>query len=573
MRKLGKHFIVILTALGLVINSVPAIVDTNSVTASAASNLSFRETLTDGESSSTDSDHDYINVGRWTTTVKSYLEETENGYCRVEAIAKNNYVVVEEYSKDYRQLSQKKIPYELPIFGGYFLGDNYRFLVFGQENRDEDESTEVIRIVKYDKSWNQLGTLSISDINTTVPFDAGSLRMAESGGMLYIHTCHEMYKSSDGRNHQANMTFVMNQETMEVTQSWYGVMNIGYGYVSHSFNQFVLTDGDYLYRLDHGDAYPRAVVLTKADTNNITSCANKKILSICGTIGANDTGVEVGGFEMAGGQLVVAGNSVSQDDEESYNASGVKNVFIASTDTDLESTETTWLTGYTERDKTEVGNPHLVKVSEEELYVLWEELNSSDGYNVKIAQINNMGELQGRVYTLKARLSDCAPVFTSGGEIAWYVTFQYVPDLFHIAPDKLEEYEKMEEPASGTGGTTGDNKPGNGTGGTTGGSKNKTSKVTAPSKVQKVTAKNKKNKTVTLSWKKVSGAKGYQFQYALNKKFTKSKKSKLTTKTKVTIKKLKKKKTYYFRVRAYKLNGKTKVYGKWSSVKKVKIKK
>ena len=98
-------------------------------------------------------------------------------------------------------------------------------------------------------------------------------------------------------------------------------------------------------------------------------------------------------------------------------------------------------------------------------------------------------------------------------------------------------------------------------------------KVTAPAGVKKLTAKNKKKKSVVLSWKTVSGAKGYQLQYAMNKKFTKKKKSKLTAKTKFTVKKLKKKKTYYFRVRAYKLNGKTKVYGKWSKAKKVKVKK
>ena len=69
-----------------------------------------------------------------------------------------------------------------------------------------------------------------------------------------------------------------------------------------------------------------------------------------------------------------------------------------------------------------------------------------------------------------------------------------------------------------------------------------------------------------------TGAKGYQLQYALNKKF-KKKKSVQTKKTKYTIKKLKKKKTYYIRVRAYKMNGRKKVYGKWSKVKKVKIKK
>ena len=99
-----------------------------------------------------------------------------------------------------------------------------------------------------------------------------------------------------------------------------------------------------------------------------------------------------------------------------------------------------------------------------------------------------------------------------------------------------------------------------------------TPKVKAPSKVKLTSAKNGKGKKFTVKWKKVTGAKGYQLQYALNKKF-KKKKSIQTKKTKYTIKKLKKKKTYYIRVRAYKMNGKKKVYGKWSTVKKVKVRK
>ena len=92
------------------------------------------------------------------------------------------------------------------------------------------------------------------------------------------------------------------------------------------------------------------------------------------------------------------------------------------------------------------------------------------------------------------------------------------------------------------------------------------------SKVILQVPKNKKGRKLVVRWNTVKGAKGYQLQYALNKKF-KRKKSIQTKKTKYTIKKLKKKKTYYIRVRAYKMNGKKKVYGKWSTVKKVKIKK
>ena len=87
-------------------------------------------------------------------------------------------------------------------------------------------------------------------------------------------------------------------------------------------------------------------------------------------------------------------------------------------------------------------------------------------------------------------------------------------------------------------------------------------------KIKKV--KNLKGKKVKLTLKKIENAKGYQIAYATNKKFRK-KKLFTSKKMTVTIRKLKKKKTYYFKVRAYSsVNGKRK-YGKWSNVKKIKI--
>lgn len=71
----------------------------------------------------------------------------------------------------------------------------------------------------------------------------------------------------------------------------------------------------------------------------------------------------------------------------------------------------------------------------------------------------------------------------------------------------------------------------------------------------------------------MNGASGYQIQYALDRKFAKSRKTKTIVKARCTLKKLKKKKTYFFRIRAYKKTGSKNVYGAWSKVKKVKIKK
>lgn len=81
-------------------------------------------------------------------------------------------------------------------------------------------------------------------------------------------------------------------------------------------------------------------------------------------------------------------------------------------------------------------------------------------------------------------------------------------------------------------------------------------------------------KALTVKWKKVPGARGYQVQAAVKKSFKSAKK--VTVKkgnvTAARVKGLKSGKKYYVRVRAYRtVNGKT-VYEKWSKVKTCKTK-
>ncbi len=381
---------------------------------------------------------------KWGQPVKSYLSEISSGYLRVEA--DYDKVYVEEYSYDYELLNVTELDMELPLFGGYYSGADYNFLVFGQENLNEDDSVEVMRIVKYDKAWNRISSQSVYGANTIKPFEAGSLRMTETQGMLYIHTCHQMYMSADGLNHQANMTYIIDELSMDILKSRYEVG--GLAYVSHSFNQFVLTDGMYLYYLDHGDAYPRALAITKAYVNNTADNLQRGIFSISGEIGDNDTGVSIGGFELAGDKLITAGNSINQADATKYEVLfGVRNIFVAVTDTDLASTKINQLTYYNEDSEVAVGNPHLVKAGDDKLYVLWEE-SDEDRFTevrkftvVKIAEINSQGDTVGKIHTIYAGLSDCAPVYTSRNEIVWYVTRGTSPTFYHLPLDALDECE------------------------------------------------------------------------------------------------------------------------------------
>ncbi len=95
--------------------------------------------------------------------------------------------------------------------------------------------------------------------------------------------------------------------------------------------------------------------------------------------------------------------------------------------------------------------------------------------------------------------------------------------------------------------------------------------VPKPAKVKsvKLTAKKKK---LNVKWKKVSGATGYEVTYATNNKFTKNKKTVKVKKNKVTITRLKSKKWYFVKVRAYKKANGDINYGKWSKVVKKKAK-
>ena len=376
--------------------------------------------------------------------IYSYMEDKGSlGYSRIEAIGEKVYV--EDYSSDFKYLSTKEIEMELPIFGGYYKGEKYRFFVFGQKNVEENDEAEVLRIVKYDMEWNRLSSASVCGANTVLPFYAGSLRMTEANGLLCIHTSHMMYKTEDGLNHQANMTFVVDEETMKVTQDYYIIMNSSTGYISHSFNQFVVSDGTYLYRLDHGDACPRAVVATKCSLSKIDSCTVHNVVPItAGKIGDNATGVSVGGFQLINDLLVSVGNSVHFDDttESMY---GVRNIYVTTTDTEFIGTEKIWLTEYTEESDIKVGVPKLVKASEDTFYVLWEEADTAnETVFFRVAKVSTTGEILDMTEPVCGRLSDCEPVYTSDGRLVWYANSDGAPVFYNIDTNDLNSYHFSE---------------------------------------------------------------------------------------------------------------------------------
>ena len=365
-------------------------------------------------------DQDYV---QWSDTVKSYLTVCDNGnYMRVQSGAIEGKLLVEYYSSDFEPLSTKLIDNELPIFGAFYDSGNNYYVLSGQENPSQNNSLEVFRITKYDKNWNKIKSCGLYGANTTVPFDAGSARMTHSGDHLLVRTCHEMYKSSDGNNHQSNVTIEVDMPSMTITDSYTGVMNVDYGYVSHSFNQFIKTDGNHIVALDHGDAHPRSAVLVKYNSDFTTGKFFPSYFEQVSNIDVvtypeytaghyNYTGAAIGGFDVSSSSYIVAQSTVDLD---YINTSKTRNVYVSAVSKDLSTNKLNKITSYAEGTDS-ASAPQLVKINNNSFLLLW-----ARDTKVSCVKLNADGTVNGSIHTFEGSLSDCQPVVKNGRAV-WYV--------------------------------------------------------------------------------------------------------------------------------------------------------
>ena len=403
-----------------------------------ANNPDSGEVKLSGASSSNISANDYYT---WSSVVKSNLtENSDKTLTRVESTSKG--VLVEKYSANGKTLiSKSTIKNELPIYGGYFSGKNNNYIVFGQNNKGEKDSAEIVRIVKYSKSWSRVSDCKIYGSNTFEPFEAGSLRMIELDGKLYVYTCHTMYADSNKLNHQANMLFTVDESTMKTTDSMYEVSNLQDGYVSHSFNQFIKTDGTYIYRVDHSESNNMIMSGQYLSVNGITLSRynkNSSSTNVAVTIplkfdihSGNYTGASIGGFEVGSGNCLIAYTKDISSSCESRNA------YISVTDEYFNKTNNVALTSYKSGTKVSCRTPQLVKINENLFLVMWEEYNSSTNKVTTKAKTIDSSANTVASATLSVRLSDCQPVMCSDGTVKWYVSDNSSPKLYSINPYDL----------------------------------------------------------------------------------------------------------------------------------------
>ena len=353
--------------------------------------------------------------------ISSYLTTNpDGGLMRVQAGAIDDKVLVEYYDKSYNIQRTVTVPLALPLFGAFYeSGSNY-YILTGQNNDSQDDNKEVYRVTKYSKDWKVQGSCSLTSstkgINTVHPFEDGSARMTMNGNYLYVRTCRTMYAYAvDGRNHQSNLTFSIDTSNMTLADHYGSALGTKYGYVTHSFNQFIQVDNGKLVGLDQGDSHPRALVLLKYPSDlSEGKFAPKSQENGCEEIhfmdfpegGGNYTGASVGGFEYSDSAYLTAGN---------YDSGGMyssRNVFVASVAKSGTTPTVKYFTNYSGEDS--ASTPYLIKTGSNQFMLMW-----SNRGTVYYTVLDGNGNQVGNTYSMTGNLSDCAPSVING-KLIWY---------------------------------------------------------------------------------------------------------------------------------------------------------
>ncbi|MNW51217.1 hypothetical protein D3C74_286980 [compost metagenome] len=327
--------------------------------------------------------------------------------------ASSSQLIIHTFSSNYKELGQKKVPMELPLFGGFHQSqDGYYYVIYGQYNREDSDSKVVYRVVKYDASWKKIAQADITNVYVSRPFYASNVTMDSYNDKLIIHSGRLNYFTpDDGLRHQSNISFLIDTKTMTVLSG-----ELHKNHVSHSFATYVRFDGNRIVYVDHSDGYPSRSIVLQVQSDGSIDKSN--LISYPGKYGDNSTGASLGGLEVSSLNYLVVGS-------DTY-TKGSKNVFLSvvrKNAQQISDLKTIWLTNYTTKSKEGIKNnqTHLVKLSDNKFVVMWEELVEGGEPSVVYAVVDGSGSI---IQKPKKLLGVPSPgnmmPLVQNGNLTWY---------------------------------------------------------------------------------------------------------------------------------------------------------
>ena len=341
-----------------------------------------------------------------------------------------NKLYIDIYNTSLKKLSSKTIDDELSLFGGFYSGEKYNFIVYGKSYSSTDKET--YRVVKYDKNFNKIASLSIDGDKTytSKPFKVCTSSFSERDNILIIYTARLRL---DG--HQSNITLRINEEDMTISDEYDGAASYPVHHSGHIFRSIIKTDTDgseiYASLTDRDPCCGVSVIKLNRDGYMSTPGISNVIYTEIEHpeydpySNINETDAEVNGLVITDNSYVVTG--VFYD-----------NVFVGAVDKTTGTISKTMLTNYNEYSEYGLAQESkLVQINRNESIVLWQTI--VDGiFSVHYAKVDAKGEIKGKIKTaFNALLSDCQPIYDEG-TIRWFTIVNGENTLYTISDTMFE---------------------------------------------------------------------------------------------------------------------------------------
>lgn len=360
---------------------------------------------------------------RWGSPEKSYIIKNENG--TYSAIEFSKEISVETYDSDFNYVSSSKLKSDYPVFGGFFAGDEYNYIVAGQENSKESDALTVINISVYDKNFKKVKDIPVKECRTSVPFDACNVSIAENENYLVVRTARSQYKEKNGLVPQTGLTLIVDKASWKVTNS---LDKFQPDHTSHALKGYVRFDKNTVVTADYSDATPfRGAFIREMDASGKV-LSSAPIFAVPGPASANCTGAMLGGFEVSSSSYITALSTIDHALATDYGDTFIegvaieeRDILIGVTNKKTKETKISPLTFYSGADKT-ASVPYLVKLGSGNFMVLWQKFDifSNTSNTFCYAFLDRNGNLIGEAMQHEGYLSvNCQPV-EFDGKVMWY---------------------------------------------------------------------------------------------------------------------------------------------------------
>ncbi len=373
----------------------------------------------------------------------TYLVATDTGYMRV--IYNGEKIVAEYYDSNFNLLNKKLIDLELPVWGGFYAGNDAYYIAEGQYNNDENDDAEFIRIIKYDKDWKRIGAAGIKCGTSyydpvRTPFFNGNVEMVESAGSLYLVTGHEGYVDpAYGMGHQGYLMIKVDTATMTGScidsDLW------------HSLAQYIKVDGSKFYVLEQSEG-SRYTKLSSYDT---TDNLSKDSIPVLNYGGSRTSGwaiacyASVDDLAVSENNILGLGTSIDQSlyNEVSSNRDTMShNIYLTVTPKNnftVDATTVKWITNYSGDGKSFIG-VNITKINDNKFLLAWEETDSSadastddtlSGFLLHYVFVDGDGNVISDEFTARAPISDCHPIL-NGSKVVYCASSTNMVDFYTI---------------------------------------------------------------------------------------------------------------------------------------------